>query len=120
MSIMGVPIGEGLEDTIYTVLFVNDQVLITQEQEDVDLLVRKLLDKYKNWSLKINLETIFLHGLGTETKDLKLEDQKCCIRGCEKFQFGGVKINKEDKRENDINNRVNQSRAITAMLNYVL
>ena len=39
---MGVPIGDGSQDTIYTLLFANDQVLITQEYEDTEFMVRKL------------------------------------------------------------------------------
>ena len=45
---MGVPSGDGSQDTIYTLLFANDQVLITQECEDVEFMVRKLLEEYEN------------------------------------------------------------------------
>ena len=38
-------------------------------------------------------------GCGAETKDLILEDQKCCIRGCEEFKYLGVKIDKEDRQK---------------------
>ena len=54
---------------------------------------------------------------GAETKDLISEDQKGCIRGCEKFNYLGVKIDKEDRQENYIMNRINKGRAITAKLN---
>ena len=57
---------------------------------------------------------------GTETKDLILEDQKGCIRGCEEFKYLGVKIDKEDRQEDDIKNRINKGRAITALLNGAL
>ena len=43
---MGVLIGEGLEDRIYTLLFADDQVLITQEYEDMEFMVRTLLEEY--------------------------------------------------------------------------
>ena len=59
----GVPIGDKSQDTIYTHLFADDQVLITQEHEDMEFMVRKLLEKYKNWGLQINFEKNFLHGL---------------------------------------------------------
>ena len=70
--------------------------------------------------LKINLEKTFYVGYGAETKDLILEDQKDCIRGCEEFKYLGVKIDKENRQQNDIKNRINRGRAITAMLNSVL
>ena len=49
---MGLPIGNGSHDTIYTLLFAEEQVLITQE--DMNFMVRKLLQEYEKWGLKIN------------------------------------------------------------------
>ena len=59
-------------------------------------------------------------GCGAETKDLILEDQKGCIKGCEGFKYLGIQIYKEDRQENDIKNRINKGRAITTMQNGVL
>ena len=55
-------------------------------------------------------------GCGAETKDLRLEDHKD-HKGCEEL---GAKIDKEDRQENYIKNRINKGRAITAMVNGVL
>ena len=46
------------QDTIYTLLFTDDQVLIAREYEDMEFMVRKLLEEYEKWGLKINLETL--------------------------------------------------------------
>ena len=73
------------KDTIYTLLFADDQVLLTQEYEDMEFMVRKVLEEKEKWGLKINLEKTFYMGCGGETKDL-LKDQKVCIRGCEEFK----------------------------------
>ena len=100
---MGAPIGDGSQDTIHTLLFADDQVLITQEYEDMEFVVRKLSEESENWGLKIHLEKNFLHCLWSRNQ--RLEDQKGCIRGCEEFKYLGVKINKEDRQENDIKNR---------------
>ena len=56
---------------------------------------------------------------GAETKDLIVENRKSCLRRCEEFECLLVKIGKEDKQEN-IRNRIDKGRAITAMLSYVL
>ena len=83
--------------------------------------VRKLSKEYEKWGLKINLEKTFYMGCWAETKNLILENQKGCIRGCEEFKYLGIiKIDKEDRQENYIKNRINRGRAITAMLNGVL
>ena len=59
-------------------------------------------------------------GCGAKTNGLILDDQKCCIRECEEFEYLGVKVDKRDKQENNIRNRINKGRGITAMLNGVL
>ena len=50
----------------------------------------------------------FYVDCGAETKDLIIEDQKGCIRGCEEFKYLGVKIDKEDRQENYIKNSINK------------
>ena len=52
---------------------------------------------------------------GAGTKDLILEDQKGCIRGYEEFEYLGVKVEKEDRQENDIKTKINKGRAITGI-----
>ena len=59
-------------------------------------------------------------GCGVETKDLIMGEQKGCIRGCKEFKHLGVKIDNEGRQKNDIMNRINKGRAVTAMLNGVL
>ena len=99
-------------------LLADDQVLIRQEYEHMEFMVRKLFEEYEKWSLKINLEKTFYMGCGAATKDLLiLEDQKGCIRECEEFKYLGVQVDEEDRQENDIKDRINIGRA---MLNSVL
>ena len=51
-----------------------------------------------------------------ETAHFILEDQESCIRGCEEFQYLGVKIGKEEREENYIKKIINTCRTITTML----
>ena len=49
---MSVPIGEGSEVAMYILLFADDQVLITQEYEHMEFMVRKIsLEVVKNLSI---------------------------------------------------------------------
>ena len=72
-------------------------MLITQEYEDMEFMIRKLLEEYEQWCLKINLEKTLYMGCRAEIKDLILENHKGCVRGCEEFKYLGVKIDKEDR-----------------------
>ena len=68
--------------------------------------------------MKINLKRTLYVGCGAEPKYLLiLKNQKGRIRGYEELEYLGVKIDKEGRQENDINNRNNKGRAVTGMLN---
>ena len=58
---MGVPIIDGSQDTIYTLLFANDQESITQEYEDMEFIVRTSWRSFWNLVLSVLLlPAIFL------------------------------------------------------------
>ena len=45
-------------------LIADDQVVIAQEFEDVEYMLRKLLEEYEKWGLKVNLDKTFYMGCG--------------------------------------------------------
>jgi hypothetical protein len=49
---MGIPIGE---QTLYTLLFADDQVIVAADAEDVSYMTRKLKQKFTKWGLEINM-----------------------------------------------------------------
>ena len=62
----------------------------------MEFLVRKLLEEYEKWHLKINLEKKMLYIF---TKDLILEDQKSCNRGWAEFRvFMGGKQREQTRK----------------------
>ena len=60
-----------------------------------------MLEEYEKWGLKVNLDKTFYMGCVNKTEDLILEDQKGFIKGCEEFDYLGVRIDKEDRQESD-------------------
>ena len=114
---MGIPVGN---DSIYTLLFADDQIVISQDYEDMEYMLRKLLEEYEKWGLKVNLGKTFYMGCGIKAEDLILEDQKGFIKGCDGFDYLGVRTDKEDRQESDKKNRINKGRATIAILNSIL
>uniref|UniRef100_T1H9Y0 Uncharacterized protein n=1 Tax=Rhodnius prolixus TaxID=13249 RepID=T1H9Y0_RHOPR len=51
---MGVQVGEGMY--LHSLLFADDQVLIANDEEDINYLVRKQAEEYRKWGLEINTE----------------------------------------------------------------
>ena len=58
-------------------------------------------------------------GVGAETKDNIGRSERLQQR-IEEFKYLRVKIYKKDRQKNNIKNRINKGRAVTAMLNSVL
>jgi len=44
------------DTTIYTMLFADDQLLIAQDYEDLVYMIKKLIDEYELWGLKLNVK----------------------------------------------------------------
>ena len=59
-------------------------------------------------------------GCGNKTEDLILEYQIGFRKGCEEFDYLGVRIDEEDRQESDIKTRISKGRATIAMLNTIL
>ena len=61
---MGVPIVEGSEDTIYTLLFADDQLLIAQWYEGMGFMVTTPLDEHEKNGFEYEFKKIkLLNGL---------------------------------------------------------
>ena len=41
---------------IYSLNFADDQILLTQDHDDMEYMARKLKEEYEKWGLTINLE----------------------------------------------------------------
>jgi len=51
------PMGIPVQNTyVYSVSFADDQVLLVQDHDDMEYMVRKLKEEYEKWGLDINLE----------------------------------------------------------------
>ena len=76
---MGVTVGD---DTIYSLLFAYDQLLLAEDSEDLEYMTRKLKEEYEKWGLKINMEKTKYMAIGDKSKDLVLEDGQGTIKVC--------------------------------------
>ena len=45
-------------------------ILFAQGYDDKEFMIRKLLEEYEKWGLKINLQTTFYTGCRAKTKDI--------------------------------------------------
>jgi hypothetical protein len=95
-------IGLEIQDTtIYSLLFVDDQLITAQDYEDLEYMTRKLIEEYVVWVLKLHFKRKYLH----------LEDGKGTISHVSEHIYLGVRITKDGNHEPEINDRINRGRA---------
>jgi len=101
-------------------LFAGDQLLITQDYEDLEYMTRKLIEEYELRGLKLNIKKTKYMAIGDTSRDLQLEDRKGIISHVNEYTYLGVRITKDGNHEPQINDRINRGRAAITELNSIL
>lgn len=112
---MGLEINDRL---MHNLLFADDQVIIGQDKEDMEYMIRKLVDAFAVGGLKINAIKTEYMVIGGTSEDLHINDMT--IKCVEEFKYLGSIIDKSGNCERDIINRVNSARKAIRSLNSVL
>ena len=110
---MGFPVGEFI---LYTLQFVNDQIIRAQGKEDAHYMVRKLQDVYHKWVMQVNLnktEQAYI-TVGRKARDLSVEGETVvATQRCN--YLGSIKSDNADYEE-DMKMRLGQGRTILKRL----
>ena len=112
---MGVHLGR---ESIFTLLFADDQVVIAEDEEDLEYMLRKLIEEYEEWGLEVNSEKTQYLAIGREGRDLNKNGKK--IRNVDEYKYLGVTITKDGKDERDILDKIRKGKTITSQLNSIL
>ena len=99
------------DKTIYSMLFADDQLLITHDYEDLEYMTRELIEQYEVWGLKLNVEKTKYMATGDTSIDLYLEDGKGTISHVSEYIYLGVRISKDRNHELEMNDTINGGQA---------
>ena len=75
------------DTTIYSVLYVDDQLLIAEDYEDLEYMTRKLIEEYELWGLKLSVKKTKYMAIGDTSGDLQLEDGKGTISDVSEYVY---------------------------------
>lgn len=113
---MGLQVGD---DTLYSLYFADDQVVIAEDEEDLSYMVRKLHEEYERAGLKMNLNKCEYLIIGSdERNNLPLDNGT--IKGVEKCKYLGVLFNKQGTSKDEVQERIIKGRKTIGALNSVL
>jgi len=113
---MGIPLEI---TTLYTLQFVDDQVVLAGDKEDLEYKTRKLKETYEKWGLDMNLSKTKYLCIGQTHKNLKL-DKESEIECCQEYKYLGDIFYTSGKDDKEIRSRVIQARKFIACLNGIL
>lgn len=113
---MGIPLNE---TTLYTLHFADDQVVLSQDAEDMEYMTRKLIEQYQEWGLTVNMEKTQYMVIGEEGKDLQLNNGMV-IKACEEYTYLGSKIHISGRMDREIQNRITKGQQTIGALNGIL
>nr|CAI5853376.1 unnamed protein product [Callosobruchus analis] len=98
---------------------VDDQVVVAEDEDDLQYMIRKLQEEYEKAGLKMNLSKCEYLIVGSnECNNLPLEAEE--IQGVEKCKYLGIILNKQGNSEDEIKERINKGRKVTGALNSLL
>lgn len=103
---------------LYTLQFADDQAVMASDKEDMEYMVRKLIEEYGKWRLTVNTEKTKYLCIGAEYKNLNLEDNTT-ITACSSYKYLGSTFNREGTDDEDIQNRIISARKAIGCLNDV-
>jgi hypothetical protein len=112
---MGIPIGE---QTLYTLLFADDQVIVAADAEDVSYMTRKLEEEFTKWGLEINMNKTKYLAIGATAQDTKIGGNT--IEACMEFKYLGVTFTHTESSHRDISNKISQAKKAIQLLNSIL
>ena len=116
---MGVPLLDG--QTLYTLCFADDQIVVAQDEEDADYMTRKLVEEYRKWGMDVSVSKTekLVVGAAHQRQSIELEDGRR-IEECDEYKYLGVWLDQDGRMDRAIKDRIIQGRRAIAMLNGVL
>jgi hypothetical protein len=112
---MGLPINQ--DYNLYNLLFADDQVIIAQDTEDAEYMLRKLVEEYMIWGLQINFgKTEYL----TLDPGAEIVTETGQIKAVNKFRYLGSILEATGATTLEIEKRISEGRRVIDMLNSVL
>lgn len=91
---MGLRVGD---DTLFTLFFADDQIVMSEDEEDLSYMIRKLQEEYEVAGESPKCEYLFVGN--EEINDLILDTGT--IKGVKSSKYLGIIFNKKGNSENE-------------------
>ncbi|XP_044766946.1 uncharacterized protein LOC123322925 [Coccinella septempunctata] len=107
------------DECLSTLLFADDQVIVTNDENDADYMFRKLKEEFEAWGLTINMnksEYLKVGDQQEEDPDLQIHN----LKKCSQLKYLGSIISKDGTSKKDIENRTQLGKKAIRLQNSLL
>ena len=112
---MGVPIEEN--KFLFSLNYADDQVIIAQDAEDLEFILKRLNKAYKEGGLTINFNKTEYIDINTDQEFHINIEKNVTTKQVQHFKYLGVSLNKKCINSKDIVNKICKGRQIIGFLN---
>ncbi|XP_044745272.1 uncharacterized protein LOC123307119 [Coccinella septempunctata] len=113
---MGIELGNM---TLYTLQFADDQAVVSGDKDDMEYMIRKLIEEYEKWGLNVNLGKTKYLWVGGEPRDLTLNSGEI-ITYCLDYNYLGVIFDSTGTDNKEIERRITTAKKARSCLNGIL
>jgi hypothetical protein len=102
----------------YTLLFADNQVIIGEDEDDINYMMRKLTEEYNNWGLEINFDKT--QYMVAEGQGQDIITDYGTIKTMSQYKYLGVTLTSDGRDDKDIRNKIVQGKKIIRQLHSLL
>ena len=106
-------------NTLYTLCFAEDHVVLARDHNDLEYMTRKLIEEYRRWGLEVNIGKTEKMCIEGDNQNIVLEDERE-IKCCSDYKYIGLRITNDGTLDEAIKKRNTQRRQAICMLNSIL
>ena len=106
-----------VDDTLFTLSFADDQVVIAQDSFDLEFMTKRLYQEYNKWGLQVSLKKTEYLAVNSNACFEVFIDDNVQIQQVDKFKYLGATINNEGLGKEEIQTRIQKSKQVIGCLN---
>ncbi|XP_030746812.1 uncharacterized protein LOC115875485 [Sitophilus oryzae] len=92
-------------ESLFTLQFADDQIIVANDKDDMQYMLRKLIEEYGEWGLTVNIAKTKYLCIGAQEGNLNL-DNGHEINQCQEYEYPGITFDNVGTDGREIEKRI--------------
>ncbi|XP_030767351.1 uncharacterized protein LOC115891091 [Sitophilus oryzae] len=106
-------------ECLFTLQFADDQIIVANDKDDMQYMLRKLIEEYGEWGLTVNIAKTKYLCIGAQEGNLNLDNGQE-IKQCQEYEYLGITFDNTGTDGREIEKRIINAKKIIGCLNGIL